>query len=98
MKNIQVIDGAENCTYDIFEISEDDFKLIFPNPRQDIEFDTDLFARLSKDEAIEVNKRLWSKPVEKSQVKGIHGTIFYDLDYKKKYYPTKCNSEMKIEL
>ena len=98
MKNIQVIDGAENCTYDIFEISEDDFKLIFPNPGQDIEFNTDLFARLSEDETIDISKRLWVKPVEKSNVQGIHGTIFYELDHKKKYYPTKRNSEMKIVL
>ena len=67
MKNIQVIDGADNCTYDIFEISDEDFKIIFPAPGQDIEFNTDLFARLSQNEAISLGKRLWEKRLNKEQ-------------------------------
>ena len=30
MKNIQVIDGAKNCVYDIFAATEEEFTLIFP--------------------------------------------------------------------
>ena len=29
MKNIQIIDGALNCVYDIFSAEEDEFLLIF---------------------------------------------------------------------
>ncbi len=29
MKNIQVIDGAENCIYDIFAATEDEFERIW---------------------------------------------------------------------
>ncbi len=29
MKNIMIIDGAENCVYDIFAAPDDDFALIF---------------------------------------------------------------------
>ena len=29
MKNIQVIDGAENCVYDIFSATDEEFALIF---------------------------------------------------------------------
>jgi hypothetical protein len=36
-KNIQVIDGADNCHYPIYSIEEEYFALIFPNG-QDIEF------------------------------------------------------------
>ncbi|MEG7978457.1 MAG: hypothetical protein NY202_00600 [Mollicutes bacterium UO1] len=36
-KNIQVIDGADNCHYPIYSIEEEYFNLIFPNG-QDIEF------------------------------------------------------------
>lgn len=33
MKNIMVIDGAENCVYDVFEAADDVFALIFaPGP------------------------------------------------------------------
>ncbi len=30
MKNIQVIDGALNCVYDIFPLTDEDFSVIFP--------------------------------------------------------------------
>jgi hypothetical protein len=43
-ENIQVIDSARNCTYDVFEIADSDFELLFPSPRQDIEFSEDFFA------------------------------------------------------
>jgi hypothetical protein len=33
MKNIMVIDGAENCVYDVFAAPDDDFALIFPEGR-----------------------------------------------------------------
>ncbi len=37
MKNIQVIDGAVNCVYDIFAATEEEFDLIFPSG-QDVAF------------------------------------------------------------
>jgi len=30
MKNIMIIDGAENCVYDVFAAPDDDFAIIFP--------------------------------------------------------------------
>lgn len=32
--------------------------------------------------------RLWDNRVPKTQAIGIHGTIFYELPEKRKYYPT----------
>ena len=40
MKNIQAIDGANNCTYDVFQASDLEFSLIFPDGA-DIEFADD---------------------------------------------------------
>lgn len=37
---------------------------------------------------------LWKRPVHKPDVRGIHGTLFYGLDEKKKYYPTKLDAGM----
>jgi hypothetical protein len=34
--------------------------------------------------------------VDKNSVVGIHGTLFYGMPQKKKYYPTKRESEMKV--
>ena len=30
MKNIQIIDGAENCVYDLFAATDEEFARIFP--------------------------------------------------------------------
>ena len=93
MKNIQVIDGATNCTYSIFETSDDEFDLIFPDG-SDAEFADDLAARIGEKIATKVTSKLWKWPVDKAAVVGIHGTLFYELKFKKKYYPTKRESEM----
>ena len=47
MKSIQVIDGADNCAYDVFSISDKSFEKIFPDG-QDIEFIKDLIHRLGE--------------------------------------------------
>jgi hypothetical protein len=98
MKNIQVIDAAENCLHSIFEVSNSDFNLIFHASGQDIEFSDDLYERLVEQGEISFYKRLWDKPIDKKRANGIHGTIFYDLAFKKKYYPTKKESEMVVIL
>jgi hypothetical protein len=35
MKNIQIIDGAENSVYDIFQATEDEFAVIFPTRKDE---------------------------------------------------------------
>ncbi len=98
MKNIQIIDDAQNCTYSVYSISDKDFKIIFPQNKQDVEFNTDLASRLDSKELTELNKRIWENPVNKKSVNGIDGTVFYNFDNKKKYYPTKIENEMKTIL
>lgn len=93
-KNIQVIDGAQNCKYSIFSAKEKDFFEIFPEEGQDIEFIEDFFNRVGKNHATIILKRLWAMPINKKAVQGIHGTLFYELEYKKEFYPTKRESEM----
>lgn len=93
MKNVQVIDGANNCTYDIFGISDKGYALMFPNG-QDIEFITDFADRVGQETAVAVTTPMWKRRRDKKKVQGIHGTLFYELDFKKRYYPTKKEDEM----
>src|SRR3954462_7998809 len=97
MKHIQVIDGASNCTYSIFAAEDAEFEILFPNGT-DIEFNDDLFNRLGEEKASKLLGEIWQRPVDKKSVVGIHGTLFYGLGHKKKYYPTKRDSEMKVVL
>ncbi|WP_085908993.1 hypothetical protein [Kiloniella majae] len=92
MKNIQIIEPAQNCTYDIFSIDDESFNLIFPN-NQDIEFNDDLFQRLGETLALNLSNLLWKNRVRKKDVQGIHGTLFYDMPEKKQFYPTKKDDE-----
>ena len=92
MKNIQVIDGAENCAYDTFAATDKEFALIFP-AGQDIEFIDDFVRRVGKKRAGKVLAALWRRRQNKKEIQGLHGTLFYELAFKKKYYPTKKDNE-----
>ena len=94
MKNIQVIDGARNCSYDIFSVAEDEFLTLFPEAGQDIEFIEDAIERLGDEPLGLMMREVWKRPVKKPEVVGIHGTLFYELLSKKPYYPTKKSSEL----
>lgn len=96
MKNIQVIDDAINCTYEIFSIDEQGFFTIFPEGT-DVEFEVDLFSRIGEIKAREVLKKLWANRADKKTVSGIHGTLFFGdswCEEKRPFYPTKKESEM----
>jgi hypothetical protein len=93
VKNIQVINGADNCTYDIYAATDEEFEEIFPNGT-DVEFSEDFFERVGEKRGIEITHPLWKRAVNKKEAEGIHGTLFYKLHHKKRYYPTKKESEM----
>jgi hypothetical protein len=93
VKNNQVIDGANNCTYSIFAATDEEFVVIFPDGA-DVELIEDFFERLGEEAAGQITAQLWDRPVDKNVVQGIHGTVFYQLTNKKRYYPTKKESEM----
>jgi len=87
MKNIQVIDRAENATFSIFQCSDEAFAQIFPMPGQDIEVVEDLFERLGDEAAGAVLATLWDRPVLKRDIQGLHGTLFYGWDDRRRYLP-----------
>lgn len=98
MKNIQVIDDADNCAYSIFAIEEDGFNMIFPGEGQDIEFASDFFERVGEEIAREVLEPAWKNRVDKQKVQGIHGTLFYNLDFKKEFYRNKRESDFDLKV
>jgi hypothetical protein len=92
MKNIQVIDGAENCVYDIFQATDQEFSLIFPD-NQDIAFFGEVAEREDTNELNLVFASIWKRRIPKAQANGIHGTLFYELENKMQYYPTRRDEE-----
>ena len=80
MKNIQIIDGAWNATFSIFQATDEEFAELFPGVDQDMDVIEDVFDRLGDDRAKALLTPLWSRPVLKRDANGIHGTLFYDRD------------------
>lgn len=96
-KTVLVIDGAENCAYDCFEASDALFARIFPAEGQDVEFIEDYMARSSEaqEDLWESEwQAMWARRVLKRDTRGIHGTLFYESKWKKKYYPSKRESDI----
>ena len=94
MKNIQIIDGAENCAYDIFATTDENFNIIFPN-NTNIAFIEEVYKKNKKNHKLldKIFIELQKNPIKKSITQGIHGIIFYELDIKKQYYPTRKDEE-----
>lgn len=87
MKNVQVIDGAGNCTYSIFQFTEQQFKLVFPADGQDIAFIEDVCQRLAEAEQEIAFAGVWERPVDKQTMVGLHGTLFYEFEDRKSSFP-----------
>jgi hypothetical protein len=94
LKNIQIIDGADNCTYSIYAAEDAEFQAIFVGDR-DVEFAEDVVERLGEEQAGVILGAVWKRPVDKKVVAGIHGTLFFELARKKRFYPTGREAEMK---
>ena len=87
VKNIQIIDGGVNATFNIFQATDDEFATIFPGPGQDIEVVEEYFTRVGEAEAKKTLSGLWERPIYKHDVQGIHGTLYYNHKEKAKYLP-----------
>ena len=86
MKNIQIIDGADNATFSIFQATDAEFEAIFPNGR-DIELAEDVVARLGEAQAGAVVDPMWERPILKRDALGIHGTLYYGWTGRRKHLP-----------
>ena len=84
MKNVQVIDGALNCVYDIFAATDEEFALIFP-PGDDVAFIDEVVARNNTLELDRALQNIWRRRIPKINVNGIHGVLFYENEHKKAY-------------
>lgn len=92
MKNIQIIDGADNAVYDIFAATDEEFLAIFPE-NEDIAFIDEVMERQRGNELNQIFNQIWKRRIPKRDAIGIHGTLFYELQYKKQYYPTRRDEE-----
>ncbi len=86
MKNIQIIDGGTNATFSVFQATDEEFAAIFPDGR-DIELAEDLIERIGQDAAGSALTPIWDRPILKRDALGIHGTLFYDNEHRRRHVP-----------
>jgi hypothetical protein len=87
LKNIQIIDGALNATFSVFQATDDEFAAIFPADAQDIELIEDFIKRCGEDEASRILGSIWQRPILKRDAQGIHGTLYYEYGDRRQYLP-----------
>jgi hypothetical protein len=96
-KNIQVIDGAINSTFEVYQVPEELFNLLFPDGT-DVAYLDEVEERLklnSIDEEIEMWGAVYRNKVDKKQLTGIHGTLHLTGSYSDKaYFPTRKENEV----
>ncbi|MCB9890043.1 MAG: hypothetical protein H6833_00155 [Planctomycetes bacterium] len=86
MKNIMIVDSARNCVYEIYAVRDSDYDLVFPTEGQEIEF---IELLKERNPPRELFTRMWSQPVAKPDVRGIHGTLFYGMLDRLECWPDK---------
>lgn len=86
MKNIQIIDGAVNATFSLFKAMDDEFFELFVEGA-DMDLIEDLIGRLGKRRVDEILGAIWERPVLKRDANGIHGTLFYGWESRRRFMP-----------
>jgi len=86
VKNIQIIDGADNATFSIFQATDQEYAEIFLDGR-DIELAAAFCERVGDDRASEILGPIWDRPILKRDAMGIHGTLYYDWDHRRESLP-----------
>ena len=86
MKNIQIINGANNATFSLFQATEDEYAELFVDGT-DMDLIEDVIDRLGDDRAGEILMAIWERPVLKRDANGLHGTLFYDWAARRHHLP-----------
>jgi hypothetical protein len=88
LRNIQIIDGAANATFSIFQATYEEFREIFPAPGQDMEIAEDFASRVGETRPAQILQPIWQRPILKRDANRIDGTLYYDYEHKRQYLPT----------
>ncbi|MGJ4947525.1 DUF4279 domain-containing protein [Bradyrhizobium sp. HKCCYLS20291] len=94
-RNIQIIDGADNATFSVFQATEDEFYQIFPPGDHDMEIAEDFVQRVGEAHADFVLGAIWQRPILKRDVNGIHGTLYFNYQSRRQDLPS---SKREVDL
>ena len=72
MKNLEIVDGALNGRFEIYEVEDEIFQRLFPDGKDEIYLE-DLEEVIKND--VSFWDRAYAREVERRIVRGIHGTL-----------------------
>ncbi len=96
MKNFMVVDGARNSTFDVFEIDDAMFAVIFPDD-SDVAFLDEVADRIKTLGLGEVAffNQIYSNRLDKKNINGLHGILHSTGSYcRKEYYPLRRETDI----
>jgi hypothetical protein len=94
MKNVQIIDGSQNSVFEIYEVSDDLFAVIFPGDT-DVAFLDDIERHIQKKFGDSFWDEFYRVRVDKKDVMGIQGTLHITGSCcKKECFPTLREEEV----
>lgn len=91
-----VIDGARNSTHDVFSVNAELFEFVFPNDT-DVSFVDEVEERIKSLGIDEITffDDLYSNPVDKKKIIGLHGILHSTGSYcRKEYFPSRKEAEV----
>lgn len=87
-KNLMIIDGAANCSFDIYKISEEEYRFIFATDGQELQFIDALVESRGREKIREALKDVYNACyMNKGLVEGVHGTLFYERSERRELFP-----------
>jgi hypothetical protein len=95
LRNIQIIDGANNATFSVFQATDIEFAQIFPAADQDMEIANDFVHRVGEAQAKLTFDAICERPILKRDANGIHGTLYFNYDSKRRHMP---RSKREVDL
>jgi len=95
LRNIQIIDNADNATFGVFQATDDEFSQIFPAIGQDMEIAEDFVRRVGEAHANLIFNAIWERPILKRDINGIHGTLYFNYQSRRRHMPT---SKREVDL
>jgi hypothetical protein len=69
------------------QATDEEFDAIFPAAGQDMEFSEDFHNRVGSEQAARILAPIWTRPILKRDVHGIHGTLYYGYADRRLYLP-----------
>ena len=98
MKNVQIIDGAVNSVFEIYEIDDLSFKEIFTNDR-DVVFMSEItkYIDCNNEESVLFWQKFYSNRKDKKSINGIHGTLHLEGSNCQKIYFLEGKEDLVVK-